>query len=182
MQLYTVINYGNSFLRNLHPDPPYLLSSAGLNLSADARNISKKAVYLRLSEPNDPCSVKNIASAFHMMSIHVHDRAALSRYLVDLGSTDSSAAMDFVNSDDARSRSEGCIGSALVVLLLGEADVLPLPLRVKKRHLPRSRIEGWENHVRLMIDQGQPYIHDEYLTKLQLREDRRQNRKASKKK
>jgi hypothetical protein len=115
------------------------------------------------------------------MAIHIIDRAALSHYLVSQGARDSSIAMDFVNSDDARSRREGYIGSALVVLRLGEADILPLPLRIKKLNLPISRTEEWENHVRVMIDQGQPYSHgDAYFNRLHLKEDRRQSRKAAK--
>jgi len=118
-----------------------------------------------------------------MRSIHIVDRVLLSKNLIRLGAGNPSAAMDYVNSDDPRSRKEGYIGSALVVLCLGEADILPLPLRVKSRNIPTSKVEEWENQVRLMIDQGRPYFHaDEYVTKLQMREDRRQrSRKTSKK-
>jgi hypothetical protein len=126
--------------------------------------------------------MENIAGAFSMKSIHIVDRVLLSKHLVSLGSGNPSAAMDFVNGDDPRSRREGYIGSALVVLCLGEADILPLPLRVKRKSIPTTKVEEWEAHVRVMIDQGQPYSHaDDYLNKLQMKEDRRQrSRKASK--
>jgi len=169
--------------QTIHLATLYYAAINGLHLSAAHENISKNAVYLRLSERSDSCSVENIAAAFSMRSIHIVDRVLLSKNLVRLGAGNPSAAMDYVNSDDPRSRKEGYIGSALVVLCLGEADILPLPLRVKSRNIPTSKVEEWENQVRLMIDQGRPYFHaDEYVTKLQMREDRRQrSRKTSKK-
>jgi hypothetical protein len=170
--------------QTIHLATLYYAAFHGLNLTASHKNITKNAVYLRLSERSDSCSVENIAGAFSLKSIHIVDRVALSNHLVSLGSGNPSAAMDFVNSDDPRSRTEGYIGSALVVLRLGESDVLPLPLRVKGRNVPGEKVEEWESRVRLMIDQGQPYSHaDEYVTKLQAKEDRRQrSRKTSRKK
>jgi len=144
---WQTVHLATLYYAAFHGDPSHEFISRAENIILIPQNISKKAVYLQLLEPNDPCSVRNIASAFHVMAIHIIDRAALSHYLVSQGARDSSIAMDFVNSNDARSRREGYIGSALVVLHLGEADILPLPLQIKKLNLPISRIEEWENHV-----------------------------------
>lgn len=116
-----------------------------------------------------------------MAAVDVVDREALCALLIGLGAGGSSAPMDFVNGDDARSKTEGYLGSALVIIRLGEADILPLPLRVRRRHLPPTKILDWKEQVRLMIDLGKPYYHeDEYLIKLQRKEDRRQkNRQIS---
>lgn len=65
--------------------------------------------------------------------------------------------------------------SALVVLCLGGGNVLPLPLRIRKEHVPDSRDAGWHELVREMIDRGEPFHReDKYLEKLQRQEDIKQ--------
>lgn len=161
--------------------PNVVFLCLGLNLTAHPEYISKKALFVQLLEPEDPTSVLDIKLAFRMSKINVLYRETLSLILVKLSQGDPSLAMKSINDDDIRAKSEGYLGSALVVLCLGGGSVLPLPLRIRKENVPRSRSEDWEGQVRGMIDRGEPfYREDKYVEKLQRQEDLKQAKRRRK--
>lgn len=156
-------------------------SHIGLNLNEHPEHISKKALFVQLLAPEDPSAVLDIKLAFRMSKINIIGRETLSLVLVKLSQGDPSLAMKAINDDDIRAKSEGYLGSALVVLCLGGGSVLPLPLRIRKEALPSSRSEDWEALVREMINRGQPYYReDKYLEKLQRQEDLKQAKRRRK--